>query len=138
VDNLGRTWAADTGYTGGAAWMGGGTINNTLSQSLYLSERYGTFSYEFAVPNGSYVITLKFAEMAYTQSGQRQYNISINGTRVATNFDIIALAGAAMKALDRSYPVSATGGTIKIEFSQGAAGAPMVNAIEVGRGSNGL
>ncbi|MGD0774097.1 MAG: malectin domain-containing carbohydrate-binding protein [Candidatus Solibacter sp.] len=131
IDNLKQTWSADMGYTGGGAWSSVGTINGTLNPTLYQSERYGNFVYQFAVPNGSYTVNLKFAEQAYSQPGLRQFNVSINGLQVLTNFDIVAAAGAAMKAVDRSFSISVTGGQIAIQFSQGALNTPLVNAIEI-------
>ena len=45
-------------------------------QTLYDSERYGnTFSYGINVPNGTYTVALKFAELYWTSAGQRVFNV---------------------------------------------------------------
>src|SRR5260370_32047870 len=40
-------------------------------------------------------------------AGQRVFNVLINGTQVLTNFDIIAAAGAANKAIVEQFTVNA-------------------------------
>jgi len=118
TDPQGQTWNADTGFTGGFTYTTSVPIQNTTSQPLYQATRYGsTFSYQFSVPNGNYTVTLKFAEPFFSAAGSRIFNVAINGTQVLSNFDITAQAGAAFKALDRSFPVSVTGGSITIAFS---------------------
>lgn len=112
-------------------------IGNTSDPSLYQDCRWGNFSYNFPVPNGSYTVTLKFAELALWGSGARQFNVSINGSQVLSNFDIFAQAGGMYIAVDRSFPVSVTGGQISIQFSQGAANYPMVNALSIVAGGTG-
>jgi malectin (di-glucose binding ER protein) len=86
---------------------------------LYQSERYGipSFAYRFTVPNGTHRVTLKFAEIFFTQAGQRVFNVAINGQSVLTNFDIVAQAGAAFTAVDRQVNVNVTDGQIRIDFS---------------------
>jgi len=59
------------------------------------------------------------------------FNVLINGSPVLTNFDIVAAAGGPNIAVDRTIPVSVTGGQITIQFSQGAADYPMVNALQI-------
>src|SRR5260221_13618465 len=81
------------------------------------TERYGNFSYAFSVPNGGYNVVLKFAETYWTKSGQRIFNVSINGTQVLANFDIVAAAGAALTAIDKTFPVTVTNGQITIQFT---------------------
>ena len=99
--------------------------------ALYQTEPYGAFSYNFTVPNGNYTVLLKFAEIYFTTAGQRVFNVSINGTPVLTNFDIVAVAGAPLKALDESFPVAVTNGTIAIQFTTGTANWPKVSAIKI-------
>jgi hypothetical protein len=131
TDSQGISWGADTGYTGGAIWSVTNPIANTPSSALYQTCRYGSsFSYNFAVPNGTYTVKLKFAEVSMTGAGQRMFNVAINGTPVLINFDIYRQAGG-LTALDKSFTVPVTNGQIAIQFSKGAANSPMVNGIEV-------
>ena len=76
-------------------------------------------------------MTLKFAEPAFSSAGQRVFNVAINGNAVLSNFDIVAQAGGPYIALDRTFPVSVTGGQVSIQFSQSVADYPMVNAIQI-------
>src|SRR5207248_3308467 len=96
------------------------------------NERYGkTFSYAVSVPNGTYSVTLKFAEIYWTAAGRRVFNVAINGKTVLTNFDILAQPGAAPNtALDKNFSTTVTNGTLSIVFTTVADNA-QINAIEV-------
>lgn len=130
-DSQGFTWLADADYTGGNVWSVTNPITNTATPTLYQSCRWGAFTYKFAVPNGSYNVVLKFAELSRYAAGARQFDVSINGRQILTNFDIFAQAGGTFIAIDKSFPVTVTGGEVAIAFSNGAADAPMVNAIDI-------
>lgn len=136
IDSAGIAWSADIGYAGGALYSAAQAISDTVSPALYQTCRYGSsFSYQYSVPNGTYAVTLKFAEPFFNAAGQRQFNVAINGNRVLTNFDIIAEAGGSFVALDKSFPVSVTGGQIAIQFGSGNANLPVINGIEILSGS---
>jgi glucose/arabinose dehydrogenase len=132
TDPQGQTWAADTGFLSGTAFSVGSAISNTNSPTLYQSERYdsGTLQYSFNVPNGPYSVNLKFAEIFFTQSGQRKFNIIINGQTVAANFDVFAAAGGPNRAVDNSYPVTVSGGQIAIQLVS-VVSAAKISAIEI-------
>ena len=137
TDPSGQVWSADTGYTGGRYGETSASISNTSTPVLYQYERWGDFTYNFSAPAGSYNVTLKFAEIFWQSSGQRVFNVSINGQAVLTNFDIIAQAGGPNIALDRTFSVSSVNGLISIAFSTVVDNAK-VSAIEiVGGGSGG-
>jgi hypothetical protein len=111
-------------------------VTNTPDPVLYQTNRYGTFSYVFPVSNGSYIVTLKFAENVTGNGvGSRIFNVSINGTAVLTNFDIAAVAMAAggpvYRAVDEVFPVTATGGKITISWTPGPSGTPTIKALSV-------
>jgi hypothetical protein len=131
TDTLGQLWSADTGFTGGNVANTTKTITNTTDPALYQSERYGSFNYRFNVSNGNYNVVLKFAEIYWTSAGQRTFNVSINGTQVLTNFDIVAAAGGALKAIDKTFPVAVTNNQINIVFTLGSADLPKVSAIQI-------
>jgi subtilisin family serine protease len=135
TDGSGNTWAWDSQYIGGNTAATGSTVTGTTASTLYQTCRWGGFTYVFAVPNGNYTVVLKFAEIYFTGAGSRMFNVSINGTPVLANFDIVAQAGGALKALDKSFPVSVTNGQIDIQFTAGAVDQPLVNAIEIDAGS---
>jgi Malectin domain/Domain of unknown function (DUF1929)/PKD domain len=131
TDTLGNSWAADNSFTGGKTSSTTHAIANTPDPTLYQTERYGDFSYQFTVPNGSYGVTLKFAEIYWSGLGQRVFNVAINGTAVLSDFDILAAAGAPNTAIDESFPVTVSGGSITIQFTTGTADLPKISAIEI-------
>lgn len=135
-DPTGTFWYGDVGAVGGAGnvYSAGNPIANTLTPYLYQSERFmanAALVYKYYVPNGSYNVTLKFAEIYFGSAGQRVMNVSINGTTVLTNFDVVAQGGA-NTAVDRTFPVVVTNGSITISLAPAVAGhAPKVNAIQI-------
>jgi hypothetical protein len=131
TDTLGQVWSADEDFIGGSTASTTKTIANTTDPTLYQTERYGDFSYHFAVANGSYNVVLKFAEIYWTTTGQRIFNVSINGTPVLTNFDIIAAAGGPLTAIDKTFPVTVTTDQVTVQFTSGAADLPKVSAIQI-------
>ncbi len=135
TDPSGNTWSADYGFSGGSTSRTAATITGSNSPTLYQSCRFGAFNYSFSVPNGSYTVTLKFADFYFTTAGSRLFNVNINGTAVLTNFDIVAQANGGLKALDKSFSVAATNGQINLQFIPGPADQPMVNAIEISAGN---
>jgi hypothetical protein len=129
TDSLGNVWMSDS-TSSPAFTLSPGSGNYTVPNvtggppstitlqngqpepdpTLYLSERNGTsFSYTFPnLPMGYYQVTLKFAEIFYTNNtsnkGVRIFDVSINGTQVLTNFDIASDAPNADVADDKVYP----------------------------------
>jgi hypothetical protein len=131
TDSTGQAWSADTGFTGGYPYSTAATIRNTTASALYQTVRYGSsFQYLFTVPNGSYTVTLKFAEPYFLSSGSRVFNVAINGASVLSNFDIVTHAGGSFTAYDQSFPVTVTGGQILIQFTSVVDNA-LVNAIKI-------
>jgi Malectin domain len=131
-------FTADADFTGGAT-AGTGTaisttgVTNAAPQAVYQSNRYGNFSY--AVPGltagASYTVRLHFAETYWTAAGQRVFNVSINGKQVLTNFDIVAAAGAADKAVVEQFTAAADStGKITLQFTTVKDNA-QVSGIEI-------
>ncbi|HKE28327.1 MAG TPA: malectin domain-containing carbohydrate-binding protein, partial [Bryobacteraceae bacterium] len=75
TDGSGNTWAGDYGYSGGNTAQTSSNIAGTNSPALYQTCRWGAFGYNLTVPNGSYTVTLKFAEIYYTTAGSRVFNV---------------------------------------------------------------
>jgi hypothetical protein len=108
-------------------------VSNPAPQSVYQSFRVGDCLYTIAhlTPNASYTVRLHFAEIYWTQPGQRIFNVTLSGQAVLSNFDILATAGAANKALVKQFVVHADStGTITIQF-QTVKDNAQINAIEV-------
>jgi hypothetical protein len=80
-------------------FAGGGTINhanaidlshvaNPAPVQVYQTARTGNFSYSIPgfAPASAHTVRLHFAETYFNTTGSRTFNVSINGTRVVTNF----------------------------------------------------
>ena len=103
------TFAADAYYSGGSTYsttssIDTSAVSNPAPQSVYQTERFGNFTYTFPnlSPGAQYTVRLHEAEIYWTSSGQRLFNVAINGQQVLSNFDIYATAGAANKAVVES------------------------------------
>lgn len=130
TDAQDQAWSEDTGFQGGAVYAVSGGIAGTDTPELYETVRYGAHTYHFDVPNGSYLVKLKFAEIYFDTAGKRIFNVAINGQTVLANFDIFAESGAALSAYDRQFDLNVESGGIDIEFSP-VLENPSVNAIEI-------
>jgi hypothetical protein len=128
----GTAWSGDQYFTGGDLLYTGYTIAGTQELALYRTARrglYGDFSYSIPVPNGSYALKLKFAETMFGGSGQRVFNVNVNGAPVLTNFDIVADAGS-LTADDKTFPVTVTDGMLQIDVI-GVVGRGLLSGIQV-------
>ena len=115
TDKAGVSYSADRYYQGGKAWETSSSIAATEDDSLYKSERYGNFSYAVPVPNGNYIVTLKFAEIYWSSANRRIFNVKVGGQEVIRNLDLFAKVGK-NRAYDVTIPVSVNDGVLRIEF----------------------
>jgi len=131
TDPAGNVWSPDADFTGGSSVSTTNTISGTTTPAVYQTARHALPTYTIPLPDGTYTVVLKFAEIQYGATGKRQFNVSINGAQVLTNFDIVAAAGAANTAVDLPFPATASSGAITIQFTSGAAGVPLINGITI-------
>ncbi len=132
------SFLADAYYSGGSTYstttsIDSSGVSNPAPQAVYQAERYGNFTYTLPgfKPGASYTVRLHEDEIYWTSSGQRLFNVSINGQQVLTNFDIYATAGAANKAVVEAFTTTAdANGQITIQFTSVKDNAK-VNGIEV-------
>jgi hypothetical protein len=118
-------------------------VTNPAPQAIYNVERWGAAAWTIPGlnPLGGYNVRLHFVDFSSTGAGQRQFNVSINGERVLTNFDIFAETGAINTAIVEQYYTTADeNGIIEIQTSVGAANQPTIEAIEIvpATGSNSV
>jgi chitodextrinase len=90
----GTSYQADTGFSGGTVYAVTHAIAGTSDPNLYRSQRYGNFTYTIPVANGSYAVTLQFAELYHGNAGQRVFDVLLEGQEVISNLDVVARAGA--------------------------------------------
>lgn len=129
---------ADTDFSGGGTISHANTINlsgvtNPAPTAVYQTARTGNFSYTIPnfSPGSSHTVRLHFAETFFTTTGSRTFNVSINGTTVLTNFDIVAAAGAGNKAVIEQFtePASSTGNYV-ITFTS-VVNQSLISGIEI-------
>jgi hypothetical protein len=142
ADGAGQAWTADQaygtagpwGYTTGSAASSTTAVAGTTDDALYQKYRELAGEYRFQVPNGSYQVTLKFAEFTVTNATKRLMNIVVEGQQVETNFSVWGIVGSAT-ALDRTYTTTVGDGILNIAFVKVSGGAgsknPAVSAIQV-------
>ncbi|SEB07469.1 carbohydrate-binding protein [Leifsonia sp. 21MFCrub1.1] len=127
----GDHYTADSGFTGGGTAVNANAIDGSADDPLYQSERNGaSFSYAFPVPTGRYRVGLKLSENFFTSAGQRVFTVSAEGAPQLSNLDIFAAAGARYKALDRSFDVTVTDGTLNLGFAS-SVNLAKVDAISI-------
>jgi fibronectin type 3 domain-containing protein len=133
-------FSLDADFTGGNSSGSGNTVDTTAVVSpapaaVYQHERSGgSFSYVFPnlTPGANYTVRLHFAEFFFTTTGQRVFNVAINGLTVLPSFDIVATAGAANKAVVEQFTATADStGIITIKYTPGSADQPKASAIEI-------
>lgn len=134
-------FATDTWHDGGYTYTTAASVDTSgvadpAPQAVYQSERWASPSFTYTFPNlltgGEYTVRLHFAEIYYTTTGRRRFNVSINGMQVLTNFDILATAGAANKAIVQTFTTDAdAAGQIIIQYSAGSADNPKSSGIEI-------
>jgi hypothetical protein len=130
TDSKGQVWSADSSFAGGQQGSTSAAVANTADPKIYQTEHYGSFDYNFALVNGTYSVTLKFAEIYFTTTGRRVFNVAINGQTVLSNFDIVAQAGGAFKAIDKTFSVNVTNSTLNIHMIP-LTENPTISGIEI-------
>ena len=132
------SFLADIYYDVGTPFSVSNAINtngvlNPAPMAVYQSQRYGdlTYTLPYLTPNTSYKVRLHFAETYWTGTGQRQFNVLLNGAQVLTSFDIFSAAGSNFKANIQEFnAISDQSGTIAIQFVTVINNAA-INGIEI-------
>jgi beta-galactosidase len=136
-------FVADTDFSGGS--VSSGTthaitttgLTDPAPQEVYQHGRDGNFTYTVGglTPGAPYTVRLHFAEYYFDASGSREFNVSINGTQVLTDFDIFATAGGQYIAVIEPFSATATSsGQIAVQFTS-VVNNSIVGGIEVDYGS---
>jgi hypothetical protein len=130
----GTQWSGDSYYSGGDLLYTGYSIVGVQPQDYYLYRTaraglYGDFSYSIPLPNGTYTVTLLFAEIQYSAIGQRVFNVAINGSTVLNNFDILAHVPV-LTPFPQQFTANVTNGVLQMDFT-GVTRRALVSAIRV-------
>ena len=147
TDENGYQWLADRAYTANSWGYTGTTTTSSATSisigdfypkygpSVYKDLRKGTsFGYRFDnVPNGEYRITLLFADILSTASGQNLTSIDIEDYDVITGLDVYKNRCGSNKALyTTNFHINVTDGTLNIDLSS-LSGYAFLNGLIVQR-----
>jgi beta-glucosidase len=106
------------------------------SEAAFREEIWGaSFALTVAhLPAGKYTVSIGEVENFFTRPGERVFDVTSGGSALATNFDIIATAGATGKVCVISGPVEhledSVGGPLTVAF-KGRVNNPKFNTLEV-------
>lgn len=107
------------------------SFTNTKSDPLYQSERSGLeFSYEIPILPGAYDIIVHFSEAYANASGERLFNVALEGREWIENYDVYQDAGKYTAALKLQESVLIVDSLLNIDFIA-MEGQAKINAIEI-------
>lgn len=123
TDSEGQVWEAGAPYvSSGSSFTSTGTaIEGTDDDELFRSEIYfrpsdQPMKFEFnVVENGLFSVRLGFAEVYGLVTGERVFNVIVQGETVLSNHDIYAVAGANTADIE-TITTEVTDGLLIIEF----------------------
>ncbi|WP_189362655.1 malectin domain-containing carbohydrate-binding protein, partial [Algibacter mikhailovii] len=139
VDYQGETFIADQYFVDGKVFVN----SNATVPVLYQSERSASppvFGYNIPLANGTYEVSLYFAEIWWGATGgaegglgKRIFDVAIEGDTLLDNYDINADVGA-QTAVVKTFTVTVTDGVLDMDFdATGSDGVnqPKLSAIEI-------
>jgi beta-glucanase (GH16 family) len=130
-DASGRQFKADAPYANGGQLVA--TLvptTGTASPALYMKGRLGGTGYTVPVSTpGTYFVDMFVSETRGAQPGQRVWNVTAEGTTVATSVDAARDAGA-NRAWHVMFSAPVTDGALNLSLV-GVTGIPLVGAVEV-------
>lgn len=134
VDSTGFTWEDARGFSTSSTQQvlqTHNTIANTGLQPLFNTTLQDfNLKWSSSVPDGTYAVSLLFAEQRSSGVGNRVFSVDMEGNRVLNNFSIDKAAGGLNKAVTVTFNVIVSDGTLNINFVTGAFRAS-INAIKV-------
>lgn len=152
ANDNGPDWAADTSDpspyrnsgsnadSSSALPNRGAKLPASTPSAIFDSERWdpgsagdgGEMSWDFPVPSGTTVTVRLYFANRYTgtsQKGQRVFNVSLEGSTVLSNYDIVADAGDQTGTM-KEFTGVVSDGDINIDFGH-LVENPLVNGIEI-------
>jgi hypothetical protein len=131
-------FAADADFSGGSTITRTNTIDlsgvtSPAPAAVYQSQRFGNFTYTFSgyAAGSPHNVRLHFADTHWTAANQRLFNVSINGSQVLSNFDVIGTAGAGNKALIEAFTVPANASGAYVLTFTTVKDAATISGIEI-------
>lgn len=127
VDSNNELYIGESNYSDGVELETLVDIGNTVDDTLYTSERFGQFRYDIPIPNGDYIVTLKFAENLFNGVDKRNFKVFVEYETALAGYDIFKEAGI-YKAHDVNVAVRVLDGELNIVFPETFC---KVNALRV-------
>ncbi len=112
---MGNQYIADRFATGGSSRTVTNPISGTDEDTLFQSERYGSYTYEIPVSEASYNISLHFAELYQQSSGARSFDVMVEGVTLFTQMDLYSVVGAFTAYTEMMQDIQVTDGFLTIE-----------------------
>jgi len=135
-DTGGRTWIADSPFVStGNVYATDSAIEETEDDPLYQNERYFMTNepYNFMIPvaaTGDYSVKLHFAEIYFTDAGNRIFDVYLQGNRIAEDFDVIDAALGPFTAFTLSNVTTVSDGYLNITLVK-KVNHPKISGIEI-------
>jgi subtilisin family serine protease len=136
----GDVWAADKAYAAGSwGYIGQSNTDSTRSaiggtddDPLYQNDRRGSIEYRFdGLPNGTYQVELRFAELQNQKAGQRIFDVIAEGDFLYPALDVAGEVGK-LYADDKSKFVQVTDGQLNLRFvARQGSKEPIINGIRI-------
>ena len=131
TDSLGNQWIADNFLTHGSAETTTAAIIDTHEYELYQTARYGNnLNYRVAVDNGTYNINLLFADFSDAGSGDRLFDVALEGKTVSQHTDIYQNVGHAQAFRLEFESIVVTDGILDLQLS-GVKDLAQLSGIEI-------
>lgn len=125
TDSTGAVWKPDQYYKGGQMASHSVELSGTRDPGLFSRERYGRFDYAIPVDQGTYGLSLYFAEEYFGPAGilgghpgTRVFDVSCNGVALLREFNLLKEAGMAQAVVKTFHGLTPTGqSTLLVSFS---------------------
>jgi hypothetical protein len=104
------------GHFDGWANQNSSTVAGAADPIVYQTEWAAAAEYRFRVPNGKYLVILMMAENYFTATGNRIFDIAVQGTTVEKNLDLFAKVGKGVQYQKTVPNVNVTEGVLSIHF----------------------
>ncbi|WP_141212500.1 malectin domain-containing carbohydrate-binding protein [Halorubrum sp. Hd13] len=121
-------------YNDGDDVTPGDEVSSSTPSGVYDAERFGAMTWEFDVPSDSEVEVRLYLSNQFpgaNTSGDRQYNVAVEGDQVLTEYDPVQDVGQANGTVKAFTTTEDGDGNVSVSFTEGAIEFPQVNAIEV-------
>ncbi|KAH7665650.1 Non-specific serine/threonine protein kinase protein [Dioscorea alata] len=116
------------------------SVLNMPDPKLYMTARLSPLSlryYGLCLQNGNYTVMLHFAEIMFTDDqsyssvGRRIFDVSIQGEKVLTDFNIAKEANGTGRVIIKTFYANVTSNTLEIHFQWAGKGTSSIPHISV-------